>query len=256
MARGATTTRHVRFATDGAPVSPATPVISIRGPREDEYSVMIYFARHADRCDICADPYSAYKRGVPLCDQGYNLARDVAKYIYAKGGKPFSVIDRQRGDRFQVTVPAECEVINSLVKAFDRGMTVNNPPKRPKPILVNHDSERREKVERVERAERSPTYVYTTKPYVHEEPRRERERPYRGVNVVEIVPNSSRRDRKDRSYRTEERYRSERKERPVSYYESRGSLYERDEEERSRLRRYQEQPIVIVADPRRRETRR
>ncbi|KAK4946907.1 hypothetical protein LTR10_014049 [Elasticomyces elasticus] len=238
MARGATAQR-VAFATD---------VTSIRRPRDDEYSVMTYYARHADRCNICANPYTAFKQDLPLCDRGYKYARDVAKYIYAKGGKPFSIIDKQNGDRVQIEVPADCQVINSLVKAFDHGLKVNSAPK---PILVNpKPSERRERVERLDTGDRSPTYIYATQGYAYEAPRRERRYP-REYDLVEIVPSSSRRDR-NRSYR-EERYR---KERPVSYHESsRGSLYERDEEERRRRQRYEEQPIVILADPRRREKR-
>ncbi|KAI1610357.1 hypothetical protein EDD36DRAFT_323245 [Exophiala viscosa] len=240
MARGATTPR-VAFATS---------VTSIRRPRDDEYSVMSYYARHADKCIICANPYDAFKQDISLCDRGYKYARDVAQYIYAKGGKPFSIIDKKNGDPSQVEVPADCQVINSLVKAFDRGMKVNNAPK---PILVvPKPTERYERVERVERVGRSPTYVHATKAYTYEEPWRERRYP-REYDVVEIKPSSSRRDHRDRPY--EERYRSERRERPVTHYESRGSLYERDEEERRRRKRYEEEPIVILADPRRRERR-
>lgn len=240
MAKGATAQRVV-FAKE---------VTSSRQPRDDELSVMIYFARHAARCNICVDPYDAYKRDIPLCDRGHSFARDVAKYIYAKGGKPFSVVDRQNGDRIQIEIPVGCEVITDLVKAFDRGMNL----KASKPVVVMSKGEKREKVERfekIERVDRSPSH--STRPKEYPVYRQD------DYKIVEIVPNSTRRERKERDGRgdrVEERYRYERKERPVSYVERKGSLYERDEEEKRRRQRYEEQPIVIVAEPRQRYTRR
>ncbi|KAK5023271.1 hypothetical protein LTS07_009494 [Exophiala sideris] len=97
----------------------ASSVISTRRPRDDEYAVMTYYSRHADKCNICADPYSAFKQDVLLCDRGYKYARDVAKYIYSKGGKPFSLLDKENGDRVQIQIPADCQIIYNLVKAFD-----------------------------------------------------------------------------------------------------------------------------------------
>src|SRR5262249_1956523 len=83
---------------------------------------------------------------------------------------------------------------------------------------------------------------------------RPRER-YVDVNMVEITPGSSRRDRREKVYYNDK---SERKERPksVSYPDRKGSLYERDEEEKRRRKVYEDQPIVIVAEPTRRYVRR
>ncbi|KAK5198583.1 hypothetical protein LTR96_008626 [Exophiala xenobiotica] len=238
MAKGPTTQRVVNFAKE---------VTARRPLRDDEYSVMDRFARHASKCKACADPYASWKQDISLCDRGWSYARDVARYTYSKGGRPLSIIDRLNGDYVQLDIPPECEVINSLIKAWDHGLCLN---KTKRPIIVTPQTPKRDAVE-------APRIVSTPKDYVFEDSRRDRRS--RNYDVVEIIPNSSRRDRRERTYRDdrgEERYRSERRERPVSYHESKGSLYERDEEEKRRRQRYDEQPIVIIAEPTRRYTRR
>lgn len=238
MARGATAQRVVGFATE---------VNSIRPPRDDEHSVMEHFARHASKCSICKDPYTSYRQDIPLCDRGNALARDVAKYIYSKGGKPFSVIDRRNDDRVQIEIPYGCEVISSLVKAFDRGMSL----RAPRPVVVTPTVGR----ERLERAERPSSYYSSRterrKEYPVEHQPRERHYRQNDVDMVEIIPSSARRERREQVYRdrVDERYRPERRTRPVSFMERRGSLYQRDEQEKKQRQRYEEQPIVIVAEP-------
>ncbi|KAJ9608587.1 uncharacterized protein PV06_03465 [Exophiala oligosperma] len=239
MAKGATAQRVVGFATE---------VNSSRPPRDDEYFVMYRFTKHASKCNLCADPYASYQRDLDLCDRGRSYARDVASYLYSKGGKPFSKIDRSNGDTVEVEVPAECAVIKELVKAWGRGMTLT---KAKKPVIVN-SSKTTEKHERVEIPKAAPK----AKEHFYEEPVRDRRT--RDYDVVEVIPNSSRRDRRERVYRDdrgEERYHYVRRERPVSYHGSKGSLYERDEEEKRRRRGYDEQPIVIIAEPSRRYKR-
>ncbi|KIX06017.1 uncharacterized protein Z518_03991 [Rhinocladiella mackenziei CBS 650.93] len=259
MARGVTTQR-VEFAKE---------VTSIRPPRDDELWVMTQFARHAAKCDDCRDPYGAFKQDRLLCDKGNALARDVANYLYSKGDKPFSVINKKEGERMQVEVPADCKVIESLVKAFGRGLVlrVPKPVKPAAPVVLMPKVDKHDQYERVEKIEKydRPAYypsrpdqdvkVYRKKEYHVDD--RPRERRYRegDVDMVEIVPVSARRERKEKVYygnRVEERPRYERKERPksVSYPERKGSLYERDEEEQRRRQRYEEQPIVIVSGPR------
>ncbi|KAL6244894.1 hypothetical protein RBB50_008422 [Rhinocladiella similis] len=239
MARGATTQRVVNFAKE---------VNSSRPPRDDEYFVMYRFAKHASKCKLCADPYASYQQDLDLCDRGRSYARDVSSYLFSKGARPFSKIDRSNGDSVQVEIPAECEVINRLIKAWDRGMTLS---KAKKPIIVN-SSKTTEKHEKVE----IPKSATKAKEYFYEEPIRDRRT--RDYDVVEVIPNSSRRERRERAYRDdrgEARYHYVRKERPVSYHGSKGSLYERDEEEKKRRQRYDEQPIVIIAEPSRRYKR-
>ncbi|EXJ89500.1 hypothetical protein A1O3_02567 [Capronia epimyces CBS 606.96] len=247
MARGATAQRVVGFATE---------VTSIRPAKDDEQSVMEHFARHASKCNICKDPYLAYKQDTPLCDRGNAYAIDVANYIYSKGGKPFSVIDRKRGDRVQIEIPFGCEVISSLVKAFDRGMTL----RASKPVVVTPTFER-ERLERADKTERPSSYSPRTerrKEYHVEDQPRERRYRQGDVEMVEITPSTARRERREQVYRdrVDEQYRPERRARPLSYMERKGSLYERDEQEKRQRRRYEEQPIVIVAEPPRRHVRR
>ncbi|KAK7895125.1 hypothetical protein LTR67_005864 [Exophiala xenobiotica] len=219
MAKGPTTQRVVNFAKE---------VTARRPLRDDEYSVMDRFARHASKCKACADPYASWKQDISLCDRGWSYARDVARYTYSKGGRPLSIIDRLNGDYVQLDIPPECEVINSLIKAWDHGLCLN---KTKRPVIVTPQTPKRDAVE-------APRIVSTPKDYVFEDSRRDRRS--RNYDVVEIIPNSSRWDRRERTYRDdrgEERYRSERRERPVSYHESKGSLYERDEEEKRRRQR-------------------
>ena len=67
------------------------------------------YARHASRCPKRADPYYVWKTDGELCDRG---ARKVAEYIYSKSGRPHSVIDKDsRGERNEIEVPVDCEVI-------------------------------------------------------------------------------------------------------------------------------------------------
>ncbi|EXJ95446.1 hypothetical protein A1O1_00568 [Capronia coronata CBS 617.96] len=244
MARGATSQRVVGFATE---------VNSIRPARDEEYSVMAHFAKHASRCSICKDPYLAYRKDIPLCHKGKALARDVAKYVYSKGGKPFSVVDRWGGDRVQIEIPVGFEVISNLVKAFEQ--------RNPRPVVVTHavDSERPERVARPERPSsyHSPQTERRREYPIEDHPR---ERRYRqdDVDMVEIIPASARRERRERVHHDQvnDRSRPERQTRPVSYMERRGSLYHRDEIEKEQRQRYEEQPIVIVAEPPRRRSRR
>lgn len=221
MARG-TTTPRVGFAKE---------VQSIRQPRDDENSVMSYFARHAAKCADCQDPYLAYRQDRPLCRQGNALAKDVANYIYAKGGKPYSVIDRKGGERIQIQIPVGMEVISLLVKAFDRGFVINKKP------LVE--------AVQVENLPRSSHYP-APKEYVSPKKQYPEERQYLqgDIKIVEITPHSQHKSRKERIYytdRDDDRSKAERRER-------RGSLYYKDAEKR-RQRQYEQEPIVIVAEP-------
>ncbi|CAF9902889.1 MAG: hypothetical protein GOMPHAMPRED_000022 [Gomphillus americanus] len=95
-----------------------------RLPREDEQYVMNAFAKHADNCDSCYDPYFTYKAGSTLCPKGHELALMVAEYVYTRGGQSFSQVDRERNQRVQIEIPANCEAVRLLLKAMDRGLRV------------------------------------------------------------------------------------------------------------------------------------
>lgn len=109
------------------------PALS-RRPRDDELFVIRTYARHADHCSRCAAPYESYCEDIPLCEKGNRLAREIVKYIYLKGGKPYSVVDREHYQRVQVEIPSGCEVIRDLLLAVQRGLHVRqNTP------LISYD---------------------------------------------------------------------------------------------------------------------
>lgn len=95
-----------------------------RLPHEDELYVMKAFARHADNCDSCYDPYQVYRDGATLCPRGHQRALDVAQYVYNKGGQAYSQVDKERNQRVLIEIPANCEAVRLLLKAMDRGLRV------------------------------------------------------------------------------------------------------------------------------------
>ncbi|RMZ83157.1 hypothetical protein DV738_g1179, partial [Chaetothyriales sp. CBS 135597] len=118
------------------------PTLRPRRARGDELSVMRVFARHADHCVRCSSPCLALKLGQSLCERGLGYARDVAKYIYGKGGVPLSVIDKNIFDeRIEIDVPLDCEVIRDLVRAFEKGISLQS---RRRPVVLHgatHDED-------------------------------------------------------------------------------------------------------------------
>jgi hypothetical protein len=188
-------------------------VRSQRRLREDERAVCATWSRHAAKCDRCNRPVDVWRRGGKLCDKGRTYAIDLAKYIYSKGGRPYSVIDKEYyGQRNEIEIPYEYEAVRDLVKAFDKGLTLNTSSKRP-----------------------TPTISYDTNYYVPS-----REEP----NTVYITPNSS-------SRRERERYHDDDRRRTVHFDSSyRGSHYLSDERARQE-RRYEPEPVIILAQPRR-----
>ncbi|KAL8801669.1 MAG: hypothetical protein Q9182_004306 [Xanthomendoza sp. 2 TL-2023] len=126
-----------------------------RLPRDDELYVMKAFARHAGHCSTCARPYEVHRNGGTLCSKGHQRALDVAQYIYNKGGRSFSLIDRDGNHCVQVEIPANCEAVRSLLKAMERGLrlrrkvqpvsydkTYNIPPRKV-PSTCEYDTPQR-----------------------------------------------------------------------------------------------------------------
>lgn len=220
------------------PVGFGAAVQSIRQPRDDEMSVMNHFTRHASHCSICVNPYTAYRQDIPLCGRGNALARDVANYIYSKGGKPYSVIDRQRGERIQIQIPAGMEVISLLTKAFDRGLVLQ---RREKISVVETKGE---KVE-------SPSYEQTRMESVPPGKENTKERRYRhgDVEIVEIVPGSRRIRLRDISYDDRATRKWPRTERSYFPSDTKGGIYIRDKEEKRRRRQSEHEPVVIITEP-------
>jgi hypothetical protein len=100
-------------------------VRSSRRLRDDERAVCRSFSRHAEKCSYCYDPVNVWRKGGQLCDRGRDYAIDLAKYIYSKGGRPHSVIDKASyGQRVEIEIPVEYEAVRELIKAFDKGLTL------------------------------------------------------------------------------------------------------------------------------------
>lgn len=179
------------------------------------------FANHATHCRQCEDPYRTWRTDGELCDRGHSYARDVAKYIYSKGGRPCSVVDKEyRDERNEIEVPVDCEVIRNLTKAFDRGLSLKS-----KKAVVSHDpkyyvSDRKES-------------RYFDKDY--------------GYGAVITPSSSSNPSRRERYYKDGKSRRN-----TVHFDTSKGSLYHQDEEAKRFRRRFDDEPVVIIADPRRR----
>ncbi|KAK5026917.1 hypothetical protein LTS07_007216 [Exophiala sideris] len=113
---------------------------SIREPRDDEHSVMSRFARHIKRrrCGQCPDLYQMrLQEGATFCDRGLEYARDFARYIYPHGGRPFSVVDRQRGAKVELELDeVDSEVVLAMLFAMEKGLWVELFEESEEPILL------------------------------------------------------------------------------------------------------------------------
>jgi hypothetical protein len=150
-----------------------TPVVTFdpqvrtqRRLREDERAVCTSWSRHAAKCGVCCNPVEVWRRGGQLCDRGRSYAIDLATYIYSKGGRPHSVIDKAHyGQRNEIEIPYEFDAVRDLVKAFDKGLTLNAYAKRP--VTISQD-----KNYYVSQRQEVPTVVITS----NSSSRREREK--------------------------------------------------------------------------------
>ena len=182
--------------------------------REDERAVCYSWSKHANKCRYCYDPVAVWRKGGELCDRGRMYAIDVAQYIYSKGGRPHSVIDKAAyGQRTEIEIPVEYDAVRSLVRAFDKGLTLDQ--KRP---IISQDRD---------------YYVPS--------------RSDKYYDVQEITP-ASRRERE--RYNREDGF-SRRKTVHFSDSSYRGSLYQADEQAKRDRRRYESEPVIIMAEPRR-----
>jgi hypothetical protein len=226
-----------------------------RPARDDEYYVMQRFAAHASHCPCCENPYRVYKTGGTLCERGHAYARDVAQYVYSVAGKAYSVIDRSATDaRVQIEIPAECDAIQGLLRAVDKGLKIRGRASRP---IVTHDQTyhgsdyRRGGYEVIEVAprrhkERGRTECWDRRPLPD---RRD------GSEVVEVAPQR----RKERRPLPDRRDGSEVIEvapwgRDTVYLSGRGSLHEKDEKGGRQRRKEQGKPVIVYAEPRRGRT--
>lgn len=207
--------RHVGFAPE---------LVYSRCPREDEKYVMKEFHRHAIKCRQCNDPYATHLDGGTLCDRGHSLARDIARYIYSKRGRAYSIIDREsQSQRVQVEIPPKCSKVRELLEAVDHGLRV----RRSRPV-VSHDKNyyvRPRPDKRSYYVDRYGVPVSESRGHVNEDHRNHGYRRY-GYDVKQ-------------RHRYEDRYQyPEKRQSTPTTHAHYGSLWEKDAKERQHLHSY------------------
>jgi hypothetical protein len=204
--------RHVGFASE--------PGYS-RRPRPDEEYVMKHFNKHAKVCPYCSNPYSTDISGGWLCGQGHKLAQDVARYVYSKGGRAYSMLDRESlRQRVRVEIPPNCDKVCGLLQAVEHGLRVESGGR-----LKSHDKNycvpsRPEKRRYHDDHYRGP--VKESRRHRDEEPRYREERKYR-------VPRDQ--------HKEKHRYSEKRRSMPTNR-SSYGDLWEKEPLERHRTQSY------------------
>ena len=103
------------------------PVLS-REAYDDESYVMHSYARHATHCTQCAHPYESHLQGLSLCEKGHRYALNIVQYVYFKGGKAYSTVDRHQQHRIQVEIPVGCDIVRDLLLAIERGLKLRSKP--------------------------------------------------------------------------------------------------------------------------------
>lgn len=150
-----------------------------RLPHDDEAYVMKAFARHAAHCNTCAHPYEVHKQGGTLCTKGHQRALDVAKYLYSKGDRTFSIVDLESNIRTRVEIPAGCDAVRGLLKAMERGLALRRRVSYDENYYV---APRRIPTETIEdcgrpRSTRKPLHETVVQPGLAERTQQRREKP-------------------------------------------------------------------------------
>lgn len=98
-----------------------TVVTGISRPvNNEEHWILYYFEAHAAQCRTCEDPLHVSRSGRQLCDEGHQLAVDVAQLIFRqKDGKVYSHV-KDREQEVRVEIPHGYEQTLSLLKAIQR----------------------------------------------------------------------------------------------------------------------------------------
>jgi len=115
-----------------------SPVVHVRELRDDENFVLSGYERHASRCSKCADPLDVLRERRSLCDRGQQYAADLAGYIYSKGGKAYSAIDRGYAQSTLIRIPKDSRASRRLLLAVEEGLRVR--PKDAKPPVIDYPS--------------------------------------------------------------------------------------------------------------------
>lgn len=96
---------------------------TIRRPTPLEDAAMFMFANHAAHCTRCADPIEANLTAGVLCDLGNLFAWELARYLYDKDGRAYSLFDqRHSGQTVEIELPADCLVVLRLFRAVHQGL--------------------------------------------------------------------------------------------------------------------------------------
>lgn len=112
------------------------PILS-RAPRDDEKYVMERYSQHALRCPACSRPYETFCSGRSLCGRGNLYATSLLQYVYQKCGQPYSLVDREYGRYIQVQIPRDCQVVNDLLNALDKGLVLTTR-RQTAPVVIHN----------------------------------------------------------------------------------------------------------------------
>lgn len=88
----------------------------------DEHWSLYYFEAHAAQCDSCYKPLEVSRSGKKLCDEGHQLAIDVAAMIFRRSdGEVYSRV-RDGEQEVRVEIPHGYDQTLSLLKAIQRAL--------------------------------------------------------------------------------------------------------------------------------------
>lgn len=91
-----------------------------RPVNNEEHWILYYFEAHAAQCQTCEEPLQVSRSGRRLCEEGHQLAIDVAELIFRqKDGKVYSHM-KDREQEVRVEIPHGYEQTLSLLKAIQR----------------------------------------------------------------------------------------------------------------------------------------
>lgn len=93
---------------------------------DEEYFVVRKLRQHILRCVSCE---AACNKGLPLvCERGARRLRDMRAYLYWKGGKIFSEVDKKKGDPLEIKISDQNQFLLDLLKP--QSSTVRPSPQR------------------------------------------------------------------------------------------------------------------------------
>lgn len=118
-----TSPKAVRFA----PFAKAEP----RELTQGEAWSLYHFESHARRCRYCYNPLDVATEGRKLCDQGFDLAQDVAEHVYRADGVVYS----RKKDNYklvEVELPSDYSQVRQLLRWHER---LSKSSRRKAPVI-------------------------------------------------------------------------------------------------------------------------